>query len=158
MNYELLDEAQKITIKKELEEAASKLGGVNFFLQMIEDVREEKPKALLNKSATFHYSKGKITWTKSIFKDTLTVLFDAIRNEERNGDILKGIETKLYKATMNMMRTLKPVSITIVPKDGTEFYLDILDTSEPKKTKVSLMFKTIFFYNVDFAKTVLLGK
>ena len=57
-----------------------------------------------------------------------------------------------------MMRTLKPVSITIVPKDGTEFYLDILDTSEPKKTKVSLMFKTIFFYNVDFAKTVLLGK
>jgi len=158
MNYNHLDEAQKLPIKKELEEAASMCGGVNFFLQMIEEIREEKPKALLNKAATFHYSKGKIIWTKSIFNDTLSILFDAIRNEERNGDILKDVPTKEYKKIMNMMRTLKPVSLTVMPKEGTELSIDILDTREPKKTKVSLMFKTLFFYNIDFAKTVLLGK
>lgn len=158
MNYNLLDEESKKQIHTELSEAARCLGGVNFFLQMIEDVRAEKPKALLNKSAVFHHSKGKITWTKSIFKETLDLVFESMRNEERNGDILKGVSTKDYKKIMNMMRALSSVTVTVIPKDGEEFSLDILDTRTPKQTKFTIMFKTIFFYNIDFAKTVLLGK
>ncbi|NQY20398.1 MAG: hypothetical protein HRT40_03675 [Campylobacteraceae bacterium] len=158
MNYNTLDEESKKKIYTELNEASNFLGGVNFFLQMIEDVREEKPKALLNKTATFHYSKGKISWTKSIYKETLDIVYEAMRNEERSGDILKGIPTKDYKKTMNMMRALNSVTVTVYPKEGEEFTLDILDTTTAKQTKFSLMFKTIFFYNIDFVKTVLIGK
>jgi len=50
-----------------------------------------------------------------------------------------------------MMRTLKPIEITIC--DTLTF--PILDVTEPKKTKISLLFKIIFFYNISFAREVL---
>ena len=59
---------------------------------------------------------------------------------------------------MNMMRALKPIEITVESKDkesGDGFSFLILDTSTEKKTKVSVMFKIIFFYNLDFAKRAL---
>lgn len=152
----------ELEAKKELNilinEHAKSIGGINFFLQMIEDVRKEKPNALLNKTAIYHYTKGKITWGKSIYKDTLTQLFNAMRKEEKDGDILNGLNPKAYKETMNMMRALKPVTISIFSEDkeaSSGFTLDILDSSEVKKTKVGLMFKIIFFYNVEFAKDAL---
>ena len=95
---------------------------------------------------------------KSIFKETLVSLFDAMRKEEKDGDMINGLNPKDYKATMNMMRALRPVSLEITPKnieDANGFSVNILDASEEKKTKVTLMFKTIIFYNIDFAKEVL---
>ena len=59
---------------------------------------------------------------------------------------------------MNMMRTLKPVSIKVTPKKEEEllgFTFSILDTSIEKKTKVSMIYKIIFFYHIDFAKDIL---
>ena len=157
MNFNDLSNEEKQQLHVELTNNADSVGGKNFFLQMIEDIREEKPKALLNKTATFHYKQGKIQWQKSIFKDTLTSLYDAMRREEKTGDMLNDINPKEYKAVMNMMRALKPVKVLVSPKpdecDG--FSMEILDASEDKKTKISLMFKIVFFYNVTFAKTVL---
>jgi hypothetical protein len=60
---------------------------------------------------------------------------------------------------MNMMRTLKPVFIKVTPKKEEEltgFSFSILDTSVEKKTKVSMIYKIIFFYNIDFARDILL--
>ncbi|OUR69800.1 hypothetical protein A9Q76_08800 [Arcobacter sp. 31_11_sub10_T18] len=157
MNFNDLSNEEKQQLHVELTNNANSVGGTNFFLQMIEDIREEKPKALLNKTATFHYKKGKIEWQKSIFKDTLTCLYDGMRREEKTGDMLNGINPKEYKAAMNMMRALKPVNLVVTPKDGEYegFNMEILDASEEKKTKISLMFKIVFFYNVTFAKEVL---
>jgi len=151
-----LDARKELNIK--INEYANSIGGINFFLQMIEDVRAEKPSALLNKTAIFHYKNGKITWAKSIYKDTLTLLFSAMRKEDKDGDILNGLNPKMYKETMNMMRTLKPVTLSIssnLENANSGFTLDILDSSEVKKTKVDLMFKIIFFYNIEFAKDAL---
>jgi hypothetical protein len=152
-----------LNAKKELNiqinEYANSIGGVNAFLQMIEDLRNEKPNALLNKTAIYHYTKGKIAWSKSIYKDTLTQLFNAMRKEDKDGDILNGLNPKVYKETMNMMRTLKPVTISIRNEDNSSgFTVDILDSREAKKTKVDLMFKIIFFYNIEFAKDALTFK
>jgi len=157
MNFNDLSNEEKEQLHVELTNNANSVGGKNFFLKMIEDIREEKPKALLNKSATFHYAQGKITWKKSIFKDTLTCLYDAMRREEKAGDMLNGINPKEYKAAMNMMRALKPVKVEVLPKpeECEGFSMEILDASQEKKTKISLMFKIIFFYNVDFAKQLL---
>jgi hypothetical protein len=152
-----LDAKKELNIK--INEYAQSIGGINFFLQMIEDIRNEKPSALLNKTAIYHYTNGKITWAKSIYKDTLTLLFTAMRKEDKDGDLLNGLNPKAYKETMNMMRTLKPVTISVTAENSTSgFTLDILDSSEAKKTKVDLMFKIIFFYNIEFAKDALTFK
>ncbi len=157
MDFNKLDKNIKEELHKEFSQYADILGGKNFFLKMIEEIRAEKPNPILNKSGTFHTSKAKLTLSKSMFKDTFTTLFDAIRREEKKGDMLDGINPKEYKNTMNMMRTLKSVNITVQSKDENEesFSFDILDTREEKKTKVTFTFKAIFFYHLDEAKKAL---
>ena len=158
MNFNQLDEEQKNQLHTQAIELAENLGGVNFFLQMIEDIKKEKPHALLNKSCVFHFSKGKLNWNKQLFKESTNQLFTAMRKEERDGDMLNGLAPKEYKETMNMMRTVKPLIITVTPKKVEEprfFSFPILDTSVEKKTKVSLFYKMVFFYHVDFAKDVI---
>ncbi len=157
MNFNDLTKEEQKQLHNELTANATSVGGINPFLKMIEDIKDAKPKALLNKTAIFHYNSGKLNWGKSIYKDTLNTLYTAMVKEEKDGDIIKGSNPKDYKNTMNMMRTLKPIEITIIPKDEecVGFNLSILDTTEDKKTKVSLMFKIIFFYNIDFTKKVL---
>lgn len=158
MDFNKLDDNTKKQIHEELTQKAASVGGTNFFLKMLEDIRKEKPNALLNKSSVFHYSEGKISWDKAIYKDTLTLLFSAMRKEEKDGDMLNGLNPKDYKSTMNMMRALKPTGIMIKPKNvenGEGFTLPILDSSSQKNTKVSFLFKVIFFYSVEDSKKIL---
>lgn len=158
MNFNQLNEEQKEQLHKQTMELTENLGGVSFFLQMIEDIKKEKPHPLLNKSCVFHFSKGKLNWNKQLFKESVDNLFSAMRKEEKDGDMLNGLAPKDYKETMNMMRTLKPLVITVTPKKVEEpkmFSFSILDTSVEKKTKVDLFYKMVFFYHIDFAKDVL---
>ncbi|WP_072682123.1 hypothetical protein [Arcobacter sp. LA11] len=160
MDFNKLDNNLKEEIHFEILAFANAMGGKNFFLKMIEEIRAEKPNPLLNKTGTFHTSKAKITLSKSMYKDTFSVLFDAIRREDRSGDMLNGIAPKEYKATMNMMRALAKVTITAESKEetGGTYDFTILDTSEEKKTKVTFVFKAIFFYHLDEAKKALAFK
>uniref|UniRef100_UPI0040477DD3 hypothetical protein n=1 Tax=Aliarcobacter sp. TaxID=2321116 RepID=UPI0040477DD3 len=161
MNFNELDLETKNQLHEELTQLATSIGGTNTFLQLIEEVKKEKPHALLNKSCVFHFTKGKLNWNKQVYKDSLNNLFSAMRKEERDGDMLNGLNPKDYKDTMNMMRTLKPISIRVsAKKDETlnGFAFSILDTSVEKKTKVSMIYKIIFFYHIDFAKDILTYK
>lgn len=158
MNFIELDLETKNQLHEEVTEFANSIGGVNAFLQMIEEIKKEKPHALINKSCVFHFAKAKLNWNKQIFKESLDNLFSAMRKEEKDGDMLNGLNPKDYKDTMNMMRTLKPITIRVTPKKDEElrgFAFSILDTSVPKKTKISMIYKIIFFYHVDFAKDIL---
>jgi len=158
MKFNDLSNEEKQQLHLELTANATSVGGVNFFLKILEDIRSEKPKPLLNKDAVWNCANAKLVWTKSIYKETLSCLIEAMRKEERDGDMINGLKPKDYKSTMNMMKALRPVRLTITPKkvdNAQGFSFDILDPSQDKKTKVTLMFKIIFFYNVDFAKDVL---
>jgi len=157
MNFNKLDEKSKQQLHDEISQCANMLGGKNSFLTMIEEIREQKPNPILNKSGTFHTSKVKITLNKAIFKATLASLYDAIRREEKFGDMLNTVEQKDYKSTMNMMKTLKNTTITLYLKgeDTKSFTFPILDVSEDKKTKVTFLYKAIFFYNLAEAKKAL---
>ncbi|MCP4970605.1 MAG: hypothetical protein GY932_08440 [Arcobacter sp.] len=158
MDFNKLDINTKENLHLEITSFANSVGGKNFFLKMIEEIRDIKPNPLLNKSGSFHTSRIKVTLTKSMFKDTFNTLFESIRREDKSGDMLNGIAPKEYKATMNMMRALAKVDLNVAPKkeeDGTGFHLSILDTSEEKKTKVTFIFKVIFFYHLDEAKKAL---
>jgi len=157
MDFNKLEESLKKEISFEISAFANAMGGKNFFLKMIEEIRAEKPNPLLNKTGVFHTSKAKITLSKSMYKDTFSILFDAIRREDRSGDMLNGIAPKEYKSTMNMMRALAKVIITVESKEetGGTYEFSILDTSEEKKTKVTFAFKAVFFYHLDEAKKAL---
>ena len=157
MNYDNLSDEQKEQLKQTLNDYASKLGGVNALLTLIENIKSTKPNPLLIKQTTFKSDDAIITWEKSIFKDTLTNLFNAIKNEDKTGDILKGLAGKDYKNTMTMMKILKPITIKVEPQDKSNegFEFPILDTSVAKNTKISLIFKVLFFYNIGITKKAL---
>lgn len=157
MDFNKLDNNLKDEIHFEISAFANALGGKNSFLKMIEDIRSETPNPLLNKSGSFHTSKAKITLSKAMYKDTFSILFEAIRREDRSGDMLNGIAPKEYKSTMNMMRALAKVVITAESKEesGGTYDFSILDISEDKKTKVTFVFKAVFFYHLDEAKKAL---
>ena len=87
MRFNDLDLETKKAVHNDLTTKANSIGGVNFFLKMIEDIREEKPSSLLSTTAVFNYSQGKISWGKSIYKETLTTLFLSMRKEEKDGDL-----------------------------------------------------------------------
>jgi len=157
MNFESLTNEQKIDLQQDLTKYSNNVGGINSFLTLIEKIKDTKPNALLNKQATFKSDDIVITWQKSIYKDTLTNIFNAIKHEDKCGDILKSLNPKDYKNTMNMMKILKPITIKVDHKndDLAGFEFSILDTSVMKNTKISLIFKVLFFYHVSFAKNIL---
>lgn len=158
MNFKHLDAQLKEQLHNELSEYAKNLGGTNFFLQLIEDIKKEKIHPLLNKTSIYHYSKGKITWNKSIYKETLALLHNTIRQEEKDEKFFETLKPKEQKNINNMMKTLKPILIDIEPKkalEGQGFSLSIIDSSNEEDIKISLIYKIIFFYNIDFAKQVL---
>lgn len=159
MDFNKLEVSQKETLHNEFVNYSKILGGENFFLKTVEEIREQKLTPMLNESGVFHTSKCKITLSKTIYKETLSLLFDAIRREERTGDLLNEIAPKEYKSTMNMIRTLKPVTVRLEYKDtGESFSFNILDNSVEKKTKVTFAFKAFFFYNLKELKKVLFYK
>ncbi|MGM0518349.1 MAG: hypothetical protein ACQERD_01755 [Campylobacterota bacterium] len=159
MNFDKLEVSQKETLHQQFANYSEVLGGNNFFLKTVEEIREQKLSPMLNESGIFHTSKCKITLSKTIYKQTLSLLFDAIRREEKTGDLLNDATPKDYKATMNMIKTLKPVTVTFQSKQSNEsFSFDILDNSIEKKTKVTFAFKAIFFYNLKELKKVLFYK
>lgn len=157
MNFNQLEKEQKNKLHDTLSFYTEQLGGINLFLKMLEEIRESKPKALLNKTAIFHTSNAKILWGKTIFKDNLNLLYSAMINEEKNGNIFKDLVPKDYKNTMNMVRSLHSIELTIEPKDTTKesFSFMMFDTSIEKNTKIDMIFKIIFLFSIDFAKQVL---
>jgi len=158
MNFNQLDLQTKESLHQELNTYATKLGGKNFFLQLIEDAKREKTHPLLNKSCIYHFSKGRVSWSKSIYKDTLDLLIKTIKLDEADENFLKSINNKTNKKTLNMIRALKPVTIEIKPKqreEGEGFEISIIDASNEDEMKISLVYKIIFFYNIDFAKQAL---
>ena len=94
MNFSTLPDETKQKLHEEILSNANSIGGKNFFLLMLEDIREEKPSPLLNKSSNFPFSKGRIRWGKSIYKNTLTILLNAIRKEDKDGDMIDGLKPK----------------------------------------------------------------
>ena len=158
MKFSDLREEEKEAIHQALSNAAEKLGGKNFLLQLIEDVKKEAQSPLHNKEKHFSFSKGFVTWNKALYKETLDLLFTAILREEREGTLLEGLKPKEQKRVENMLKTVSPVLLTVKPKnmkDGEGFSLSIVKRHETGETEISLLFKALFFYNIEFAKKAL---
>ena len=55
MDFNSLEQIQKQKLHKQVLDSAMSMGGKNFFLQMIEDIRKQKPNPLTNKTGVFHF-------------------------------------------------------------------------------------------------------
>ena len=54
-NYKLLDDATKQYYKKQITNCAQSLGGKNYFLQLLEEIRVTHPHPLMAKDYSFLY-------------------------------------------------------------------------------------------------------
>ncbi len=149
---------EKARLHEELVACATKLGSKNFLLQLIEDYKRNQESPLISKEKHFSFSKGFVRWNKVIFPETFDLLLTAIITQEREGDMLKGLKERDQKRIVNMLKTLKPLRLTIKPKnikDGEGFTIPIIETGVSEDTKISPIFKALFFYKITFAKEAL---
>ena len=153
----LTDEEKKLHHEKLLA-CANNFGGKNFFLQLLEAIRETKPHPLTAGNTTFEIELGSITWNKVIFNDKLQLLLKARKNESKQDNLLPNKDEKNYKKILNVVRTLKPVVFQVKPadpQDGSGFFFQAFDVINDKTTKLNPVFDALFFCSVDTVKKVL---
>ena len=153
----LSDEEKKLHHEKLLQ-CANNFGGKNFFLQLLEAIRETKPHPLVAGNNEFTIELGSITWNKTIFNDKLQLLMKARTNESKQDNFLPDPEEKNYKKVLNVVRTLKPIVFHVKPaqkEDGSGFFFQPFDLIDENTTKLNPMFDALFFCSVDTVKKVL---
>ena len=155
--HNLSDEDKKIHHEKLLL-CANNFGGKNFFLQLLEAIRETKPHPLVAGNSEFDIELGTIKWNKVIFNDKLQLLIKARINEGKQDNLLPAKEEKNYKKVLNVVRTLKPIVFQVTPanqEDGSGFFFQPFDVIDENTTKLNPVFDAIFFCSVDTVKKVL---
>lgn len=157
-DFNSLTDEEKQQHHEKLLDAAMKFGGKNFFLQLLEAIRETKPHPLTAGNMAFDIDLGSISWNKVIFNDKLQLLLKARKNESDQDNLLPKKEEKNYKKILNVVRTLKPIVFRVTPEnpeDGSGFFFQAFDIIDENKTKLNPMFDALFFCSVDTVKKVL---
>ena len=153
----LSDEEKKLHHEKLLA-CANNFGGKNFFLQLLESIRQTKPHPLTSGNSVFDIELGTITWNKVIFNDKLQVLLKARVHESEQDNLLPEMNAKNYKKILNLVRALKPIVFHVNPankENGSGFFFQPFDVINESKTKLNPIFDALFFCSVDTVKKVL---
>ena len=157
-DFNTLSDEEKQQYHKELLEYASKFGGINFFLHLLEAIRETKPHPLTSGNMSFDIELGSVTWNKVIFNDKIQLLLKARKNESKQDNLLPKKDEKNYKKILNLVRTLHPIVFHVKPankEDGAGFFFQPFNIIEDNKTKLNPIFDALFFCSVDTIKKIL---
>ncbi|EIF51238.1 hypothetical protein [Sulfurovum sp. AR] len=157
-DFNTLTEEEKKHYHELLLECANNFGGKNFFLHLLEAIRETKPHPLTAGNSQFDMELGTIKWNKVIFNDKLQLLLKARVNESAQDNFLPDPNAKSYKKILNVVRTLKPIVFHVKPahkEDGPGFFFQPFDTIDEHKTKLNPLFDSLFFCSVETVKKVL---
>jgi len=157
-DFNSLSEEEKRLHHEKLLLCANNFGGKNFFLNLLEAIRETKPHPLVAANSEFVTEFGNITWNKVIFNDKLQLLLKARVNEGKQDNLLPEKDAKNYKKILNLLRTLKPIVFHVKPadpEDGQGFYFQTFDVINADKTKLDPLFDALFFCSVDAVKKAL---
>ena len=96
-NFNSLNNEDKLIYQKQILRCVNQFGGVNYFLNILEDIRSTSPHPLMDNHCNFDCQWGYIVWNKVIFRDKLLSLSHAKSNEKTIGKLLPNKETKSYK-------------------------------------------------------------
>jgi len=157
-DFNALTEEDKKRYHDELLECAMNFGGKNFFLQLLEAIRETKPHPLSARNCEFRIELGGIKWNKVIFNDKLQLLMNARVNEGKQDNFLPNQDAKNFKKVLNVVRTLKPIVFHVKPvvkEDGPGFFFQPFDLINDNKVKLNPIFDAVFFCSVDTVKKIL---
>lgn len=157
-DFNSLNGEEKERYHKQLLGCADSLGGENFFLQLLEEIRETKPHPLISVDKLFTTDVGSVKWNKVIFNDKLLLLRKARMNEKRQNGLLPAVGVRGYKKILNLLRTLKPIVFTVRPlnrEEGSGFILQPFVVLDDKTTKINPLFDALFFCSMDTIKTIL---
>lgn len=157
-DFNALSDEEKLEHHKKLLACAENFGGKNFFLQLLEAIRETKPHPLTAGNSRFEIELGSITWNKVIFNDKLQLLLKARKNESEQDNLLPSKDQKNFKKILNVVRTLKPIVFHVTPassEDGPGFFFQPFDVIDTSKTKLNPLFDALFFCSVDTVKKLL---
>ncbi len=157
-DFNTLTHEEKLLHHQKLLNCANAFGGKNFFLQLLEAIRENKPHPLIAGNSEFNIELGTITWNKVIFNDKLQLLIKARVHEGKQNNLLPDKEAKNYKKILNVIRTLKPIVFNVKPankEDGIGFFFQPFDIIDENTTKLNPLFDALFFCSVDTVKKVL---
>ena len=157
-DFNALTDEEKLLHHQKLLQCANAFGGKNFFLQLLEAIRETKSHPLVAGNSEFNIELGTIKWNKVIFNDKLQLLIKARVNEGKQDNLLPAKEEKNYKKVLNVVRTLKPIVFHVKPaneEDGSGFFFQAFDIIDENTTKLNPVFDALFFCSVDTVKKVL---
>lgn len=157
-DFNALTDEEKKLYHEQLLQCANNFGGKNFFLHLLEAIRETKPHPLTAGNSRFDIELGTIKWNKVIFNDKLQLLLKARVNESTQDNFLPEPKAKNYKKILNVVRTLKPIVFHVKPahkEDGPGFFFQPFDTIDEHKTKLNPLFDALFFCSIETVKKVL---
>ena len=157
-DFNLLSDEDKKILHNQILKYADSFGGKNFFLHLIEAIRESKQHPLLALNSEFNIDLGSIKWNKVIFNDKFQLFQKARLNETKQNNLLPPKDNKSYKKVLNLVRTLKPIVFNVKPRnieDGAGFYFQAFDMIDKDTTKINPIFDIIFFCSVDNVKKIL---
>jgi hypothetical protein len=157
-DFNTLTEEEKEIYHASLLECANNFGGKNFFLHLLEAVRETKPHPLTSGTKQFDMELGTISWNKVIFDDKLQLLLKARKNESKQDNLLPDKEANNYKKVLNVVRTLKPIVFHVKPSEsqnGPGFFFQPFERITDEKTKLNPVFDALFFCSIDTVKKIL---
>lgn len=157
-DFNTLSDEEKQQHHEKLLSCANNFGGMNFFLHLLEAIRETKPHPLTSGNSSFDIELGGISWNKVIYNDKLQLLLKARVNESKQDNLLPEKDAKNYKKILNVVRTLRPIVFQVKPankEDGPGFFFQPFDVIDEHTTKLNPVFDALFFCSADTVKKVL---
>ena len=137
--------------------AANNYGGVNFFLQLLEALREASPHPLTSRHQDFLFDLRDIRWGKTIFQDKVQLIKETRISRAKEESFLPNSDDKKYKKVLNLIRTLDPVTFSVRPhlRDlGEGFDFKAFET-KGDIVKLNPLFEALFFCSLDTVKKIL---
>jgi len=157
-DFNNLTDEQKLHYHNILLECANNYGGINFFLQLVEKLSEVKPHALTSRHQDFLFDLGDVRWGKTIFNDKILLIKKMRKIKNENGSFLPEESHKDYKRTLNLIRTLSPITFSVRPalrEDGNGFDFKAFETKEENIVILNPIFEALFFCSPDTVKKIL---
>ena len=155
-DFNNLSEEEKLHYHKILITCSKNYGGVNFFLQLIEALRQSNTHPLCSKHQDFLFDLGNVRWGKTIFNDKIQ-LIEKLRKEKKI-NLLENKEGKELKRVLNLIRTLSPITFSVRPAlrdDGEGFDFKAFDEINEKDIRLNPIFEALFFCSPELVKKIL---
>jgi len=157
-DFNNLTDEEKLHYHQILTTCANNFGGLNFFLQLIEGLRNSNSHPLCNRHQDFLGDLGTIRWRKTIFNDKVQLIEKMRKVKNENGSFLPNKESKEYKKVLNLIRTLSPITFSVRPalrEDGEGFDFQAFNKIDNQITKLNPIFEALFFCSVNTIKKIL---